>query len=81
MQEVAMNNPNYMPYADAVNRLQVSHHPNQLVKRQAKYPGHFIEENGQVFISKVLFEALMDYRLSLQYLITLKKGGSYENNN
>lgn len=74
-----MLNPNYMPYAEAATRLGVSQHMHQVARRRAAYPSHFTEADGQLYISRVLFEALRDYQLALRYLITLKQqGGNHE---
>lgn len=74
-----MLNPHYMPYTEAATRLGVSQHAHQVARRRAAYPAHFTELNGELHISRVLYQALADYQLALRYLITLKQqGGSHE---
>jgi hypothetical protein len=72
------NNPYWLPWQQAAQQLGVSAHPNQLAKRQAKYPEHFVYDSEQDYISIVLYEALKEYRQALSYLETLRKGGGYE---
>lgn len=74
-----MLNPHYMPYTEAATRLGVSQHAHQVARRRSAYPAHFTTINGELHISRVLFDALSDYQEALRYLITLKQqGGSYE---
>ena len=68
-----MSNPYLIPYTDAVEMLGVSRHANQLAKRRAKYPGHIIELNGIIYMSRILFEALKEYHNALNYLSAIKK--------
>jgi hypothetical protein len=75
-----MHNPYYIPYVDACQLLGISQHGNQLRKRQQKYPHHFATQQGQLYVSKVLVEALKEYHQCLRYLLTLKQeGGQHDN--
>lgn len=67
-----MHNPQYMPYVDAIAKLGLSQHPHHLARRQAKYPAHFTIIDGVAYISRVLADALNEYRIALAYLQTLK---------
>jgi hypothetical protein len=62
-------------YTDAVRILKISSHANQLKKRMEKYPSHFIDANGIVFMSAELFNSLSRYKAALQVLTTLQTQG------
>ena len=69
---------NFITWQDLAKELGLSQHPNQVVKRRAKYPRHFSEIDNVVYVSKQYANFLNNYNKLQQESFILKKGGSYE---
>jgi len=65
----------FVNYNEIMRVLNLSTHRNQLEKKAARFPDHFVEIDGLVYVSCEYIDALCRYKEAERSLNRLRKGG------